>query len=179
MAAGYVAIGFDHFALPDDPLAVALREGRLDRSFMGYTPHQGLPVVGVGMSAISAVDGHFVQQTAHLGRWWRAVEAGEAPVQRAYVSDRADRIRADIIRGILCDLQLDFATIDQRWSVAFEEAFGEELGRLAPLIADGLVTHEDRRLAITDRGRRFARVVAMAFDPAAQRPDGGRYSRVV
>ncbi|HHO53248.1 MAG TPA: oxygen-independent coproporphyrinogen III oxidase [Deltaproteobacteria bacterium] len=175
LRAGYVSIGLDHYALPDDALARAQRGGRLDRSFMGYTPHARLPVVGIGPSAISAVSGAFVQQTTHLGRWWRAVHAGIDPVARSFTSTALDRARGEIIRRVLCDLRLD---LDEA------RADGLDVDALCPgawqrleaLQADGVVQLTPTRLQVTDDGRLLVRNVAMAFDPLVE---GSGYSSTV
>ena len=179
--AGYDAIGMDHYALPDDPLAVAHRTRTLDRNFMGYTPHRGLPVLGVGMSAISEVDGHFLQQTSHLGRWWRAVEAGRTPVQRSYQSTLEDRIRAEVIRRVLCDQAVDLAVVAH--NAGGVPSFDDALRQLKPLQQDGLVEVRGAQVTVTEPGRLFLRNVAMAFDPRMASADGPssepRYSQTV
>ena len=184
MSAGYLALGMDHFALPTDALAEAWSSRRMGRNFMGYTPHRELPVLGVGMSAISEVHGHFLQQEAHLGRWWTAVEAGEVPVHRTYASTCDDLVRADVIRQILCDGEVNLARVEERWGVPAHSLFSQAEPQLQPLRADGLVTVRGHRITVTELGQRFLRLVAMAFDPAmAPRSVTGdstpRYSQTV
>ena len=184
VSAGYLALGMDHFALPTDALAEAWSSRRMGRNFMGYTPHRELPVLGVGMSAISEVHGHFLQQEAHLGRWWTAVEAGEVPVHRTYASTCDDLVRADVIRQILCDGEVNLARVEERWGVPAHSLFSQAEPQLQPLRADGLVTVRGHRITVTELGQRFLRLVAMAFDPAmAPRSVTGdstpRYSQTV
>lgn len=176
LQAGYVAIGLDHYALPDDPLATAQRDRCMDRSFMGYTPHAGLPVVGIGPSAISAVGGGFVQQTTHLGRWWRAVHAGVDPVARSFTSSPEERARGEIIRRVLCDLSLDTDELREELGIDVDALCPGAWERLAPLEADGLVQLTPTRLQVTDDGRLLVRNVAMAFDPLV---GGSGYSSTV
>jgi len=174
--AGYVAIGLDHYALPNDSLAVAQRHRRLDRSFMGYTPHPGLPVIGAGPSAISAVDGSFVQQTTHLGTWWRAVDAGVDPVERTCTSTAAERTTGEIIRRVLCDLWLDTDEVRSDLGVDVHALCPDAWRRLDPLLADGLIERTDTTVKVTEDGRLLVRNVAMAFDPLVGE---ARYSSTV
>ncbi|MEM6929912.1 MAG: oxygen-independent coproporphyrinogen III oxidase [Myxococcota bacterium] len=179
VAAGYVAIGFDHYAKPDDALARSLRDDTLGRNFMGYTPYRGLPVIALGPSAISEVDGSFVQLEPHLGRWYEAVEQGRMPVVRAYRGSANDHRNAWIIESILCRGGVAASEIRDRFG-RLPDTWGASLDRLAPLVEDGLVRLTADQVLVTEAGRFFLRVVAMAFDPTlAAEPSAGRYSRTV
>jgi len=177
--AGFLAIGFDHYARPDDALGRASQSGTIGRNFMGYTPYAGLPVIALGPSAISEVDGHFVQLETHLGRWWKAIEAGEVPVVRSYTSSDDDRLNGAIIEAVLCRGEVREADIVERFG-RLPGTWATSLDRLETLVQDGLVELERGRVTVTEEGRFFLRVVAMAFDPAlAQEAGPGRYSQTV
>lgn len=176
--AGYAQVGFDHYARPDDPLAVAHRNGTLGRNFMGYTPYRDLPVVALGPSAISEVDGHFVQVESHLGRWWRAIEQGRTPVTRAYASSADDRLNGAIIASVLCRGEVVPAEIEGTFG-RLPDTWAQSIAQLAPLASDGLVELHADRITVTERGHFFLRVVAMAFDPVLQTDRRARYSQTV
>lgn len=175
--AGYQAIGMDHFALPEDELAVAQREERLHRNFMGYTTHADLELVGLGMSAISELAGVYAQQQPGLGRWYRAVEKGEGLVEKGCTLTAEDRLRREVIERLMCNFLVPFAVVGERHGVDFERHFARELANLAPLEEEGLVERHPGRIVVTPLGRLFVRNVAMAFDAYLDR--GGRFSRTV
>ena len=167
LRAGYEPIGMDHFARPDDELARAKHEGRLRRNFQGYAVIPGDDVLGIGISAIGDVQDAFVQNVKKLPAYYAALDAGRLPVERGYALDDDDRIRRHIIGEIMCNARLDFAAVEARFGGTFERDFAAELAVLgAPggPIADGLLERVDGGLRVTERGRPFVRVVAMAFD---------------
>jgi oxygen-independent coproporphyrinogen III oxidase len=181
--AGYRHIGMDHFALPDDDLAIAQDAGSLQRNFMGYTTHADCDLIGLGVSAISHIGDSFSQNPRDLPAWEIAVDAGAAPVWRGLALTFDDRVRADAIQQLMCHGAIDVTTLERRHEIVFEEYFRDALARLAPLVADGLVECSATRIAATARGRLLLRNIAMCFDnylgdPAASaaRP---RYSRVI
>lgn len=178
--AGYVSLGLDHFARRDDALAVALEQGTLRRDFMGYTDRPEAPMIGLGPSAISELPDRYVQQKSKLARWWRAVEKGEPLLERGVRLTRDDRVRRDVIERLMCTLEVRFAAVEQRWNLDFRASFAEELQRLAPLAADGLVRVEADRLVVPDDARLLVRLVAMVFDAHLKKPaDGPRFSQTV
>jgi oxygen-independent coproporphyrinogen III oxidase len=155
-AAGYTWIGFDHFARHDDPLAIAQREGRLHRNFMGYTTESAPHLLGVGMSSISEVNGTFAQNAATLTPWSEAVRGGTLPVVRGHTLSADDRVRGAIIKQLLCNLELPFAMVPPELSDALES--------LKATVDDGLVTLEPDRIVVTDLGRYFLRNLCLPFD---------------
>ncbi len=174
-AAGYRYIGMDHFARPEDDLARAQEAGGLHRNFMGYTTHAGCELIGLGMSAISHFGDSFSQNHRDLRAWEAAVDAGQLPVWRGLALSGDDRVRADVIQSLMCRGGVDFREIERRHGVDFESYFAAALERLAPLVADGVVTLSDRQLRTTARGRFLLRVVAMCFDrylASAEAPAG-------
>lgn len=178
-AAGYEAIGLDHFALPDDPLSVARREGKLGRDFMGYTTRNRHQLIGVGMSAISELPDHYLQQRAGLGRWYQAAEGKEPMLEKGLLLSAEDQLRRDVIMGIMCNLALDTRAIEAAHQISFADHFASELAALAPLEEEGLVQLEPGRIVVPTEARLLVRHVAAAFDPAMQKPTEGRYSQVV
>ena len=181
--AGYEAIGLDHFALPDDELSVAQREGRLHRNFMGYTTRPGLELIGVGMSAISELRGAYVQEKSRLGRWERAVESGAPSIEKGCTLTAEDHLRRDVINALMCNFRVRIAEIEGMHGVDFREHFASEIEALEPLEAQGLVERDTDEIRVTDLGRLLVRNVAMTFDaylrgPAA-RADKPRFSQTV
>lgn len=177
LEAGFVEVGMDHFARPDDELAVAAAERRLHRNFMGYTTLPDVPLLGLGVSAISELGGTYAQLQHHLGTWYRAVERREHPrVARGIRLDAEDRLRKDVIGALMCNFEVVKAAIEERHGVSFDRHFGPALASLAPLVDDGLVALAPDRVTVTPLGRFLVRNVAMAFD---HRLGDGRFSRTV
>ncbi|MEQ1505437.1 MAG: oxygen-independent coproporphyrinogen III oxidase [Myxococcota bacterium] len=175
--AGYVEVGMDHFARPDDALAIAARDRALHRNFMGYTTRADLPLVGVGVSAISELDGVYAQDQPHLGAWYRAVERGEGPrVVKGLRLTAEDRLRRDVIASLMCNFRVVKAAIEARHGIRFDETFAEALAALAPLVDDGLCAVTPDGIEVTPLGRLLVRNVAMAFD---DRLGSARFSRTV
>ena len=167
---GYQVIGLDHFALPDDELAVAARERRLRRNFQGYTTDEADALIGLGASSIGKLPQGFVQNAPDVGGHARAVQAGRfATVKGLELSDD-DRLRAGIIERLMCDLEIDLDAFDDAGAGAAR--FAGELETLSPLAAEGLITIDGARVAVTERGRPYVRIAAAAFDaylPATQK----------
>ena len=158
MACGYHAIGFDHYARPDDPLARAAQTGALTRSFQGYSLDDGDALIGIGASAISTLPQGYAQNAAEPGAWARALEGGGFATARGVALSDEDRVRRTIINRLLCDFAVDLAPFGSFG------AFPAARAALAPLIQDGLVSIAGERLTIPPDARPFARLVAEAFD---------------
>lgn len=175
--AGYVAVGMDHFARPGDALAEAATQRTLHRNFMGYTTRAGLPLVGLGVSAISELDGVYAQAQPHLGTWYRAVESGAGPkVHKGIRLTAEDQLRRDVISALMCNFEVVKAPVEAQHGVSFDAHFADALASLAPLVDEGLCELRPDRVAVTDLGRLLVRNVAMAFD---HRVGDGRFSRTV
>ncbi len=163
--AGYEAIGMDHFALPEDPLARAARAGTLHRNFMGYTVAAGSDLLGFGLTAIGEVAGAIVQNHSKLARWSAALEAGELPTARGLVRTADDELRAAVIGGLMCRHVVDKRAIERRFGLeSFDATFATELAELREIAADGLLRDEPEQLVLTQEGEFFVRNVAMSFD---------------
>lgn len=177
---GYQFIGMDHFALPDDELAVAQQNGVLHRNFQGYTTHGNTDLLGLGVSAISMIGDSYAQNDKVLNQWQESVTASGRGLWRGVSLSQDDCLRRDVIKALICQFRLDFATTEQQWGIVFEDYFAEDLQLLRPFIDDGLVTLELRRLQVTARGRLLIRNICMCFDRylrAASRQQ--QFSRVI
>jgi oxygen-independent coproporphyrinogen III oxidase len=175
----YVYIGMDHFARPDDELAVAQRNKQLQRNFQGYSTRSGSDIYAFGMSSISQIPDAYWQNEKDLPKYQEAVDAGRMPWQRAYFVTGEDKIRRETIMRVMCDLSLDFAAMSQKLGIDFENHFAVELASLEPFQTDGLVRCTPAGFTVTDSGRLFIRNIAMCFDntlgPAGER----RHSRTI
>ncbi|ABY33884.1 MAG TPA: oxygen-independent coproporphyrinogen III oxidase [Chloroflexus aurantiacus] len=171
---GYEWIGMDHFALASDELAVAARERRLQRNFMGYTvlpaPHQ----IGFGMSAIGDLAGRYVQNDAGLGRYQRAIDEGQLPIIRGMRLSDDDLMRRQAIMHLMCNLEVPFDLALPPYGDRLGDVLAPEIERIAAYAADDLVAIEPHRLRVTERGRFFIRNLAMELDrylqQATERP---------
>jgi oxygen-independent coproporphyrinogen-3 oxidase len=162
--AGYVYIGMDHFALPTDDLAVAQREGRLQRNFQGYSTHAEADMVACGVSAISAVGASYSQNSKTLEAYYERLDRGELPIERGILLDQDDLLRRGVIQDLMCDFELDIAALEQQHGISFAQYFAPELDKLGRLAADGLVTLDAERVRVTPKGRLLIRNVCMVFD---------------
>ena len=181
--AGYVYIGMDHFALPDDSLARAQDSGNLHRNFMGYTTHADNDLVGFGVSAISHIGNSFSQNPRDLPGWQVAIDSGHLPVARGMTLSEDDLLRADLIQQLMCQGEVPVAALERRYAIDFDDYFADALLQLAPLAADGLVRREPGRILATTRGRLLLRNIAMCFDrylsPPASADAPPRFSRAI
>jgi oxygen-independent coproporphyrinogen III oxidase len=162
--AGYVYIGMDHFALPDDSLAIARENGTLHRSFQGYTTHADRDLVSFGVSAIGRIGDLYIQNHKSLQEYEKAIDRGDLPSHQGTRMSMDDLIRKDVINQIMCHGYVDAAAIEDKHDIHFGSYFGKELEQLHALQADGLVDLTDGRIALTPVGRLLMRNVAMTFD---------------
>ena len=162
--AGYEYIGMDHFALPDDELAIARRRGGLHRNFMGYTTHADSDLVGLGVSAISHIGDTYSQNPRDVAAWQVVLDQGRLPVFRGMHLDPDDQLRADLIQSLMCRGEVPVQALERRYAIDFPEYFAEALDRLVPLAEDGLVRFTPDRIEVTSRGRLLLRNIAMCFD---------------
>lgn len=161
--AGYVRIGFDHFALPDDNLAVAKREGQLRRNFQGYTDDSADTLIGLGASSIGRMPQGFVQNIVATRDYLAHIAENRLATAKGYAFTGEDRFRADIIERIMCDMAVDLSQIARVHGRAPESAIVDR-SRIESLIADGAVTMTDDRLSVSDGAEFLVRSVASAFD---------------
>src|ERR1019366_1695900 len=165
MDAGYQYIGMDHFAKPDDELAVAQRNRTLHRNFQGYTTKAGADLYGMGVSAISGMESSYAQNYRELPRYAEAVERRGIATMRGYRLTGDDLLRRTVINRILCHGLLHKAEIEREFGIDFDETFAPEIARLAPFVSDGLVELDGGVIGTSLLGRIFIRNIAMVFDP--------------
>jgi oxygen-independent coproporphyrinogen-3 oxidase len=176
--AGYIDIGLDHFARPDDELAVAQRSGTLQRNFQGYSTAAGASLYGFGVSSISSTAESYRQNFKSLAEWKSALAAGRLPVERALILTEEDRRRRTLIMGLMCDRRLDYAALSASLGVDVAREYAAEISGLADLEADGLLTRTPAGIEVLPRGVPLLRVIAMRFD-ATFVPGPGRHAQTV
>ena len=178
-AAGYVNIGLDHFARPEDELVRAQQNKTLWRNFQGYTTHKDCDILAFGVSSISQTADVYMQNEKNLKRYQERVAATGFAVERGLKLSRDDQIRRDAITRVMCDLELDFAAFGSEWGIGFADYFADALADLRPLADDGLVTLEAGRISVTPSGRLFLRNIGMCFDRYLKQAstDKPRYSK--
>ena len=163
-AAGFIDIGLDHFARPDDSLAVAMRAGTLHRNFQGYSTQAGASLYSFGISSISSTADSYRQNHKTLDAWRAALDAGQLPTERGLRLTRDDQRRRHVIMKLMCTRQLDFGVLSRDLGIGFAEEFKRELKGLSDLVADGLLTRTSNGLRVTPVGVPLLRVIAMRFD---------------
>ncbi|MBK6454071.1 MAG: oxygen-independent coproporphyrinogen III oxidase [Proteobacteria bacterium] len=180
-AAGYIYIGMDHFALPDDELVLAQESGTMYRNFQGYSTRGYCDLVGLGVSSIGKVGDHYIQNLKTLPEYYGAIDRGELPVHRGYTMTRDDVIRRDVIQQIMCYGVLDYDATARRHNIDFRQYFASELVALEPMVKDGLAEFAAPGLRVLPSGRLLLRHLAMAFDaylPSVQ-ASGQRFSKAI
>ncbi|MCP4383243.1 MAG: oxygen-independent coproporphyrinogen III oxidase [Hyphomicrobiales bacterium] len=160
---GYVAVGLDHFARPDDELAVAAGDGRLRRNFQGYTTDNARTLIGLGATSIGRTPAGYVQNISETGAWARAVDSGALPIARGRAFAGEDLLRADAIEKVMCFGRVDTAATALRFGRPANWC-SDALESLEPMVEEGLVRIEDSVVCVTERGRPLLRIVAAAFD---------------
>ena len=177
---GYSYIGMDHFALPDDALAVAKRQGRLHRNFQGYSTQPDCDLIGLGVSAISRVGASYYQNAKTLAEYDDALRQGQLPVARGIALNRDDLLRRAVIMALMCQGRVEFESIELAHLVRMREHFAAELAALAPLAQAGLVEIEPGAIQVTAAGWYVVRAVAMVFDRYLREDQRReRFSRIV
>jgi oxygen-independent coproporphyrinogen-3 oxidase len=162
--AGYVYVGMDHFALPDDALAVAKRQGRLHRNFQGYSTQPDCDLIALGVSSIGRVGPTYSQNAKTLAEYYDLLDQGRLPVVRGLAVSRDDLVRRAVIMALMCQGQLQFESIDLAYLVDFKTYFAKELEALSDLAGQGLVELSDTGIEVTADGWFFVRAIAMVFD---------------
>ena len=183
-AAGYVYIGMDHFAKPDDELAVAQRQGLLHRNFQGYSTHAESDLIACGVSAISSVGMCYSQNAKTLDDYYDRLDQGELPIVRGYQLSMDDVLRRFIIQRLMCNFELSIRSLEQAYPIKFDSYFRLELEALDELRAMGLLTIDSEWIEVTLKGRLLIRNVCMVFDRHLQQArqlysEPLRYSRTV
>ncbi len=163
-AAGYLYVGMDHFAKPDDELAVAQRQGVLHRNFQGYTTHGNCDLIGLGSSAISQVGFFYAQNLKEVEPYYQRVDGGELAIFRGLELKPDDLIRREVIMRLICDFQLDRAAIEARFGLVFADYFKEEMVGIERMKQEGLLEEQGSVLYVSPAGRLLIRNICMVFD---------------
>ena len=166
--AGYVYVGMDHFALPDDALAVSKRQGSLHRNFQGYSTQPDCDLIGLGVSAIGRIGSTYSQNAKTLEQYYDCLDRGHFSVVRGLALTRDDLIRRTVIMAIMCQGEVEYETINLAYMIDFRQYFARELEDLKRLQGEGMVEVDAQRLQVTDQGWYFVRGVAMVFDKYLQ-----------
>ncbi|WLG97545.1 oxygen-independent coproporphyrinogen III oxidase [Pseudomonas sp. FP198] len=178
-AAGYRYIGMDHFALPDDELAIAQEEATLQRNFQGYTTHGHCDLIGLGVSAISQIGDLYCQNSSDLNQYQNALADGQLATSRGIVCNADDRLRRAVIQQLICHFSLAFAEIEQVFNINFRGYFGSIWPQLQAMDDDGLVEVTATHIKVLPAGRLLVRSVCMVFDAYLQQQNRQRFSRVI
>ncbi len=177
--AGYLYIGMDHFALPDDELAVAQREGTLYRNFQGYSTHRDCDLIGIGVTSIGVVGNTYSQNRKDTESYYAEIDEGKLPVFRGVELDDDDILRRDVITELICNFRLKFTDIEERNQIVFREYFATELKELKVMVEDGLVTMDEESITVATAGRLLIRNVCMVFDRYLREKSEQRFSKVI
>ena len=165
--AGYQYIGMDHFAKPEDSLAIAQNKGELKRNFQGYTTHADCDLLAFGTSAISQIGHTYVQNHTATKDYRKSIESGQLAIMKGYVSNRDDQIRHDVIMALICNFELNTQEIESKFNIVFNTYFKNELLELRKLEKDGIIELNNKphlTLKVTDSGRLLIRCICMTFD---------------
>lgn len=178
--AGYVFIGMDHFAKPDDELASALRQGRLQRNFQGYSTHADCDMIGLGVSSIGKVGPCYSQSAKDLDSYYAALDSGHLPVLRGLTLDNDDILRRSIIQGLMCRFSLSVEALEEIHGINFAEYFAEELPQIREYQQLGLLSFDGDFIMVEPKGRFLIRNIAMIFDRhLRERRTQARYSKTI
>jgi oxygen-independent coproporphyrinogen-3 oxidase len=164
MAAGYVYIGMDHFALPNDSLSVAKRQGRLHRNFQGYSTQPDCDMIGLGVSSIGRVGANYSQNAKTLEEYYDFLDQGQFPIVKGLALSKDDLLRRTVIMALMCQGRLTFESVESAYLIDFKQYFSKEMEVLLTQVEQGLVQFDDSSIHVTEKGWFFVRAVAMVFD---------------
>jgi len=180
MGAGYVYVGMDHFALPNDPLAVAKRQGRLHRNFQGYSTQPDCDLIALGVSSIGRIGATYSQNAKTIEEYYDAIDHGRFAVVRGLALSRDDLVRRAVIMALMCQGEVLFESINLAYLIDFRSYFAPEMEALQDLVEQGLVTLDDSGIQVTGNGWFFVRAVAMVFDRYLQADrNRARFSKII
>ncbi|WP_455199237.1 oxygen-independent coproporphyrinogen III oxidase [Kaarinaea lacus] len=178
--AGYVYIGMDHFAKPDDELAIAQRERTLYRNFQGYSTHADCDLIGLGITSIGKVGNTYSQNVKTLDEYYERIDAGHLPVYRGIELDDDDILRREVITQLICNFHLQPDEIEKHFDIKFDEYFETELKELQVMSEDGLISLDDKNIIdVKPAGRLLIRNVCMVFDKYLRQASEQRFSKVI
>ncbi len=181
-AAGYIYIGMDHFAKPNDELVRAQQTGKLQRNFQGYSTHKDCDLLALGVSSISMIDNVYVQNAKDLNSYQQKLDEGTLPIARGFSLNGEDVLRRFVINSLICHLRLDFAEVEREFFINTADYFATEIAQLAPMIEDGLLSVDAQGIHVHNKGRLLIRRICMVFDEylhIAQHTNPVRYSKII
>ncbi len=163
-SSGYVYIGMDHFARPEDSLTRAFYEKTLYRNFQGYSTRWGCDLLALGMSSISQLKNSYAQNFKYLPEYYEALNQGRLATQRGIRLNRDDQLRRYVIMRLMCDFELNKKRVEEKFQINFDSYFEDALTGLERFVKDGLVQYSDHTIKVTEMGRLLIRNIAMVFD---------------
>lgn len=178
-AAGYLYIGMDHFAKPDDELAIAQREGGLYRNFQGYSTHAECDLIGIGVTSIGQVADSYSQNQKTMDEYSAVIDAGELPVFRGVSLNDDDLLRREVITQLICHFDLDKSKIEKSYNITFNDYFSDELEELQSMQQDGLLVLSPGRILVEPKGKLLIRNICMVFDAYLRKTSNQRFSKVI
>jgi len=164
LGAGYIYIGMDHFAKPDDELAIAQRENKLYRNFQGYSTHSDCDLIGLGITSIGRIADSYVQNVKDLAEYDKLIAQGALPIFKGFILNEEDNLRRAVITQLICHFSLTFKEIEEQFSIHFTHYFSDELDTLTIMQQDGLLTIDDKGIHVLAAGRLLIRNICMVFD---------------
>lgn len=177
---GYVYVGMDHFAKPDDELVIAQQDGSLYRNFQGYSTHADCDLVGLGSTSIGMVGPTYAQNMRTLDEYYARIDSNQLAVFRGVELNLDDQIRRDVITRLICHFTLDFSAIEQHWDINFKDYFASELEQLTGMANDDLLGLEAGRITVKPKGRLLIRNICMQFDAYLKsKESSGSFSKVI
>lgn len=179
-SAGYRFIGMDHFAKPDDELAIAQEQGILHRNFQGYTTQEECDLLGLGVSAISLLGDNYAQNQKELKKYYSQVGETGLALHKGLVLSQEDCLRRDVIKQLICNFKIDFKPIEDIYHIDFKTHFAEDLALLKPLVEDGLLEITDNSIQVFPKGRLLIRNICLCFDTySRQQAKRQQFSRII
>lgn len=179
-ALGYEYIGMDHFALPQDSLTLAKKQGRMQRNFQGYSTHADCDIIGLGVSSISKVGAVYSQNCKDVDSYSTSLDNGHLPVMKGITLDRDDLLRRSVIIALMCQGEILYESIELAFLIDFKQYFAKEIANLQPFVEQGFVEVDTDSIKVTTLGWFFVRALAMTFDKYLQLPqEQPRFSRII
>jgi oxygen-independent coproporphyrinogen-3 oxidase len=176
---GYVYIGMDHFAKPDDELAIAQRNGSLYRNFQGYSTHADCDLIAMGITSIGMVGDSYSQNARDIETYYEFIDNGQLPIVRGLELTEEDKLRRQVITDLICHFELDMAAVECESGIKFREHFAREMETLAAMASDGLLEIDKYEIRVLPRGRLLIRNICMVFDAYLDAESRQRFSRVI
>jgi oxygen-independent coproporphyrinogen-3 oxidase len=177
---GYQYIGMDHFAKPEDELAVAQRNGTLQRNFQGYSTHSECDMIAMGITSISNIGATYSQNEKEPEAYYEKIDKGQLPLLQGVAIDRDDQIRKAVIMALICHFELKFDDIASEYDIDFKDYFSDELKSMTEMADDGLLDLDSDKIAVSSRGRLLIRNICMVYDRYLKKPQATtRFSKVI